>query len=37
MSTTVDKPTAEFVVFRVPAQNWSKLPPALRPVVIAEE
>lgn len=30
-STTYDKPTAKFVVFRVPAENWARLPAQLRP------
>jgi hypothetical protein len=34
--TTVDKPTAKFVVLRVPRQNWPQLPTTLRPVGIDE-
>jgi hypothetical protein len=30
--TTVVKPTARFVVFRVPSENWTRLPEVLRPV-----
>lgn len=31
-SSTYDKPTAKFVVFRVAPENWGKLPQTLRPV-----
>ncbi|APR76511.1 Hypothetical protein A7982_01858 [Minicystis rosea] len=29
--TTYEKPTAKFVVLRVPPERWAALPPALRP------
>lgn len=31
-STTYEKPTAKFIVFRVPGQNWAQLPQSLRPL-----
>jgi hypothetical protein len=34
--TTVHEPTASFVVFRVPRQNWAQLPEGLRPVAAVE-
>lgn len=33
-TSVYEKPTAKFVVFRVPAENWAKLPPQLRPGAI---
>jgi hypothetical protein len=34
-TSTYVKPTAQFVVFRVPRENWEKLPLGLRPALAA--
>jgi hypothetical protein len=31
-TSTYEKPTAKFVVFRVPPPSWARLPESLRPV-----